>query len=69
MRSAHQAENSELVGWLDDNTLVIHVFVPTLPWARDALIAWNYESGQLWTLTDPWKWTDDFEVAFAVGQL
>jgi len=36
---------------------------------RDALVAWNYESGQLWTMTDPWKWTDDLEAAFAVDQL
>jgi hypothetical protein len=69
MRPHHQAENSELVGWLDRQTVLIHLFVPALPWARDALIAWNYESGQLWTMTDPWKWNDDFEIAFASDQL
>jgi hypothetical protein len=69
VRAPHQVENSELVGWLDDTTLLVHMFVPTSPWSSDALIAWNYRTGELATLTDPWKWTDKFEVSFAVGEL
>ena len=69
VRAPHQVENSELVGWLGDTTLLVHMFVPTSPWASDALIAWNYRTGELATLTDPWKWTDKFEVSFAVDEL
>lgn len=69
MRQPHVAENATILGWLDDETVVLSVADPTSVNYRPVLVAWNYKSGQLSQLTDRSSPGVDFSLALAVRRL
>ena len=68
MRNFHQVEGADLVGWLDDETLLFSVFVVTKDGPGRVLAAWNYDSGDVSLLAEPWS-DGDFGITFAADQL
>lgn len=68
MRNLHQVESADLLGWLDDDTVVFSVFVHTAAGPSDVLAAWNHATGVVSLLADPWP-DGGFRVGFAVDRL
>jgi hypothetical protein len=70
MPTQGQAENVALLGWLDAKTVLMRVpATDASGGAVNALIAWNYQTGGLFTAVEPWSAVAGVDIAFAVDAL